>query len=474
MSSAPDDTPRSATDETPHDEAHDLPPERAASLPDDPSGQGDLLGRTIGGRYVIERQLGVGAIGRSYRARSDSGTPVALKLLHESLRADETFKRRLLRDVDAAGKLEHLHVARLVEQGRDEREGPFIARELIEGQDLLAALQHGPLTPRRICELLMQLLSALSEAQRHGVLHRNLKPQNVLVMRDPNGRECIKVCDFGNPQRARPGAEYMAPEQANGQAIDGQADVYAVGVILYELLTGEVPFRGASPEDTLALHRTQPVEPPRQKRPERHMPRELEAVCLKALAKDPRERHKSPREMSQALRAVVSLLGLHADESLGSSSFADGNGATADPSAGERMTMPGEQLRSRTKFWLGAALLAAVCAAVMMNPAVEQAGTASVQSAALSGAKQNGAAALERGHAKMRAGDARAAIVELRNARRALGDSPEVLRSLGEALVIDGTYEEGSELLTHYLALEPAARDRAFVESLLRRAAKAR
>jgi serine/threonine-protein kinase len=472
----------------------------------------------VGGCYTIEALLGTGAIGRTFRARrTTDGQPVALKLLHDELRSDETFKRRLHRDVEAARKLEHLHIARIFEQGVDEQYGPFICRELIDGEDLRSALQRGPLTPRRLCELLIQVLSALSEAQRHGALHRNLKPQNVFVTResslargaqaspdsapqsgpselrsraeeprasptprsptDPrtaSDRQLCKVCDFGNPQRVRPGAEYMAPEQADGQAVDGQADIYSVGVMLYELLTGEVPFHGATPADTLALMRTEPVKAPSETRPDRPLPRELEAVCLKALARDPQQRHRSPREMSQALRAVVALLGLRADEPLGSASFAVGGGLIAETASGDRMTMPGEQMRSHTKFWVGAALLASVCAAVLLNPVTEHTPSSPQATGALDSAQQNGRLALAEGARKLGEGDTKGSIVALRNARRALGDTPEVLRALGEALIIDGEHEEGSQLLTHYLELEPAAGDRAFVKSLLRRAAAMR
>jgi serine/threonine-protein kinase len=525
MSSAPDD-PSERSDEhaklpgVPDRRDRDDSPEPGVTAPADaaPAGElrgsasepavepDDLTGRTIGGRYTIDGVLGTGASGRTFRARrATDGQQVALKLLHGRLRSDETFKRRLHRDVEAAKKLEHLHIARTFEQGVDEQYGPFICRELIDGEDLVSALQRPALTPRRLCELLIQVLSALSEAQRHGVLHRNLKPQNVFVTRDlspargatadfdpaaqataavtpaapvppedaraaPERLFC-KVCDFGNPQRARLGAEYMAPEQADGQAVDGQVDIYSVGVLLYELLTGEVPFRGATPADTLALMRTERLVAPRERRPDRPPPRELEAVCLKALALDPLQRHRSPREMSQALRAVVSLLGLRADVPLGSASFGEGGGVVADTASGDRMTMPGEQMRSHTKFWVGSALLTGVCVAVLLNPVTEQDPSSPQATSALDSAQENGRTALGEGARKLSEGDAKGSIVDLRNARRALGDTPEVLRALGEALIIDGEHEEGSQLLTHYLELEPAAGDRAFVKSLLRRAA---
>jgi serine/threonine protein kinase len=400
--------------------------------------------------------------------------------VHAELSAAPNFLRRLTRDIEAASKLEHRRIGRVLEQGSDPVHGAFVCSELLPGRALTSAAGLGSgaepgtsradeLTPHRICELLMQVLSALSDAHRHGVLHRNLKPSNVLVSRDESGHEQVKVCDFGNPQRARIGAEYMAPEQADGGAIDGEADVYAAGIMLYELLTGDVPFRGTTPADTLALHKDQPLLPPRQKRPDRALPRELEAVCIKALAKKPSERHRSPREMSQALRAVVALLGQRADEPLGSAVFAESHSALADSVTADRVTMPGEQLRSRTKFWLGAGLLAAVCAAVIMNPEIEPNQDPTVTGATADATRVHGQVALEQGIALLLQGESATAIPNLRNARRALGEVPEVLRPLGEALVLENQLDEGTLLLERYLELEPDARDAPYVRSLLRR-----
>jgi serine/threonine protein kinase len=449
--------------------------ERSAALPEAPaSSSADPAGKTVADRYTLDGLIGTGSIGRSYLAHDADGGKLVVKLPHAKLARDEGFMRRMTRDLDAADKLEHPHVARGVAHGHDPVLGPFAAREFIDGDDLLVTLSHGAKTPRRVCELFMQLLTALSDAHRHGVLHQNLKPSNVRVVRDPSGRETVKVCDFGNPQRERVGAEYMAPEQAGGQPIDGQADVYAVGVMLFEVLTDEVPFRAASPRETMALHRSEVIPTPHERRPDRPLPRELEAVCLKALAKSPRERHRSPREMSQALRAVVSLLGQRADEPLGSPAFAEPG---ASPASMERQTMPGEQLRSHTKFWLGSLLLAVVCLTVWLSPAEQPASQPASTATSRANAQENGQRALQSGSARLVAGDTEGAITDLRNARRALGDSAEVLRALGEALVLEGNAEareEGEALLTRYLELEPTADDRAFVQRLLRHAAAAR
>jgi serine/threonine-protein kinase len=457
---------------------------RAAALPEHPGATDPWAGRTVAGRYLLEGQLGVGTVARTLRGRREGdGSPVVIKLACD-VRTNESLARRMARQADAVSKLDHPHIARVLEHGVDDREGPFVTREFIEGEDLSHAVARGVLTPRRIGELLIQVLSALSEAHRHGVLHGNLKPQNVLIYRDPEQRECVKLCDFGDLGDLASGAYYRAPEQGHGtKAVDSHADVYAVGVLLYELLTEHVPFRGASVEETLALHAHEPVVPPRRLRPDRPLPTELEVVCLKALAKEPSERHRSPRAMSQALRAVISLLGARADEPLGSTVFA-GDGRNVAPAASlERMTMPGEQLRSRTKFWVGAALLAAVCIAVLFGseekqerlPLQRESDGERTLPPFITGSLEQvdeGKQALASGLSHLRAGDAQRALPQLRAAREALGDTPEVLRALGEALVVQGSSREGVALLEQYLELEPTARDRKFVESLIRQGAQ--
>lgn len=446
---------------------------RAAALPGEPTTGHSSVGRRVGNQFVIEGLLGNGPLGPAYAARRDTdGQRVLLKMLHSALRENPSVQRRLARQFESGSRLSHLHIAQAFEHGIDPEQGAFLARELIDGEDLISALKRGAMTPRRVCVLLVQLLSALSEAHRHGVLHGNLKPENVRVTRDASGQECVKVCDFGSPLRTPLGALYMAPEQHDAPSIDGRVDVYAVGVMLYQLLTDEVPFRGATVEEIRTQQLGGAVVPPHQLHPDRPLPTELEAVCLKALSSDPKERHRSPREMSQALRAVVALLDGRADEPLGSRAFGPSD-AQADAAQGDRITMPGEQLRSRTKFWLGAGLLAAVCVGVLMSPEAPPPDESPRHLAPL---PQNAArmtesgSPLESGMKRLREGDVEGAVTELRAARRVIGDSPELLRALGEALILQGkSSAEGTALLSRYLQLEPNARDRRFVESLVRR-----
>ena len=451
---------------------------REAALPEQSTATDPWAGRTYGGRFTVEGQLGSGSCARTLRARSDDGSTVVIKLIREERRS-ESLARRAARQAEALREIDHPHIARILDCGHDERDGLYICREFVEGEDLAQVSKREALTPRRIGELLMQVLSALGEAHRHGVLHGNVKPQNVIITRGPEGRESVKLCDFGDLGDLSSGAPYRAPEQSRDPRLaDGQADVYAVGVLLYELLTGEVPFRGATFGETLKLHLHEAVEPPTTRRPERPVPPELDTVCLKALAKEPAKRHRSPREMSQELRAVIHLLDARADEPLGSTAFlVDGRRIAATASV-ERMTMPGEQLRSYTKVWVGAALVIGVCTAVYFGakeegyaPLERDVEGARTLPPYISGSVEQrgeGSDSLEQGMARLRAGDARAAVAELRAARQQLGDTPEVLRALGEALVVHGNPREGVRLLERYLELDPTARDRKFVESLIR------
>lgn len=461
--------------DSPNDEGFERDPaDRSAALPGAPGAGEAIVGETIAARYVVEGLLGQNTLVRTYRARSEpDGRRVVVKLLGEAHRDDVALARRVTRELEALRKLDHPHIAQVIEVTTDERVGLVVCRELVDGEDLISAARRAPLTPRRVCELLMQLLSGLAEAHRNGILHRNLKPQNVFVVRDESGRESLKLCDFGSLSDPRSAAEYRAPEQARaagGRSVDGQADVYSAGVLLYELLTEDVPFRAATAEQTFAQHVSTEVPAPSSKRPDRPLPRELEAVCLKALAKQPGERHRSPREMSQALRAVIALLESRVDEPLGSSAFLPGGRRVALTASSERMTMPGEHIRSHTKFWLGALLIAAVCAGVLLTPDRRDEGPGGLPPF-VTGTSERisaGERALERGVARLKAGDdVPGAIEELEAARDALGETPEVMRALGEALVVQGNTSEGIPMLERYLELEPATPDRKFLESLI-------
>ncbi|MEM1415042.1 MAG: serine/threonine-protein kinase [Myxococcota bacterium] len=297
------------------------------------------LGTTVGERYVLDAVLGSGSMGVVYGARRlEDGASLAIKMLHSHLAKDTTLLARFDREARATESLDHPSIVRFLDHGLDARGTPYLAMERLDGPNLLQLVRAAhPMAPARMARLLGQVLDALDVAHAAGVVHRDLKLENVVVVRAGEADERAKVCDFGIAQLAAPdyrrsGAsgkrltargmvcgtpEYIAPEQARGHAVDGRADVYAVGVALYRMLTGVLPFRGESQVEVLTAHVTQPVVPPRTRAPELHVPWALERVCLRALAKRPEARFPNARAMRRALDRVIGALGPLAAEPLG-------------------------------------------------------------------------------------------------------------------------------------------------------------
>jgi serine/threonine protein kinase len=447
--------------------------ERSASPPPAVSLE-DLSGVQLGAGYLLEALVGRGVVGSVYRARRlDDGARVAIKILHEGLREDPNVLRRLERETEGAQQLVHPNIARLLAHGSEESR-PFVCAEWIDGEPINVAMGRAPLTLRRVLAPVCDVLSALSAAQRMGVLHGCLKPSNVLVQEGHDGTLVPKLLDFGMgrllkplPGRARTKhgvacavAEYIAPEQIACTETDGRTDVYAVGLLLYELLTGSPPFQGGGFESVLRRQREEVIDAvvSREHRA-RKIPREVESICLRALTKEPQGRYQSPLEMARAVRKALELYGTRADLPL------QPEPTTHDLHriSRDRLTMPGEQLRSRQKLGLGAALLLLVCAVVWIS-APHRTGdvVGRVPNAELAGAR-----ALEQGRQLLAAGDVRAAVVALRAAETQLGPSPAIQRWLGEALVRAGERAEGEALLRRYLAGPGEPPDRGRVQALL-------
>jgi serine/threonine-protein kinase len=299
--------------------------------PDAEGGDDPLIGRTLGGKFVLEAKLGAGGMGAVYRARQIAlEKTVAIKVLHPGMASDETFVERFRREARAASRLDHPNSLRVFDFGGESDGLLYLAMEYLEGTDLLSFVaRHGGLSPGTIVDLISQVLAALSVAHEMNVLHRDLKPDNIMVVRsrgdDGQLVDVVKVCDFGiakivepSPVASSPSEgprkkhttagiiigtpEYMSPEQARAQPLDGRSDLYSVGVVLYELLTGSVPFDAATPLDIVLKHISEP--PPRPSTRAANVDHRLEAICLKALEKDPADRFQSAREMRQALREV--------------------------------------------------------------------------------------------------------------------------------------------------------------------------
>jgi serine/threonine-protein kinase len=292
-----------------------------------------LIGRTVGGKFVIEATLGVGAMGAVYKARHPAlDKAVAVKIMHRDLADDPQFLARFQREAKAASRLDHPCSIRVIDYGQEQDGLVYLAMEFIDGRDLLKVItEDWPLSPMRVVEILSQVLSALGKAHELGIIHRDLKPENIMVIRehDDEGkpRDAVKVCDFGiakvSDARAfqtstSPGLqplttmgtlvgtpEYMSPEQGRGEPLDPRSDLYSVGVVLFQMLTGTLPFTAENALGVVLKHVTD--EPPAPSSINAMVMPALEAICLKALRKKRDERFQTARDMRSQLRAAVGL-----------------------------------------------------------------------------------------------------------------------------------------------------------------------
>src|SRR5262245_55212163 len=269
-----------------------------------------LLNTLFDKRYRIMRKLGSGGMANVYLAEDQElGRRVAIKILNDRHAGDEQFIERFRREAKNAAGLSHQNIVSIYDRG--EAEGTYyIAMEYLDGRSLKELiLSRGPAPVSVAVDYAQQILAALRFAHRNGLVHRDIKPHNVLV--DAEGH--VKVTDFGiaragASQMTEEGsiigtAQYLSPEQARGTTVDQTSDLYSLGVVLYEMLTGNVPFTGDSPVEIAMKHLSATPEALTAKRPD--IPPALEAVVLRALAKDPAARYQSADEMDADLERVA-------------------------------------------------------------------------------------------------------------------------------------------------------------------------
>jgi serine/threonine-protein kinase len=272
---------------------------------------------------VILDLVGIGGMGRVYRAEQRMlGRTVAVKVIHPHLLGDESASARFIAEARAASRLNHPHSVGVIDFGKTDDGQLYLVMEFLRGRDLArVAYEEGPLPIRRILDVMRQALAALAEAHHIGIVHRDLKPENIILEPLRAGGDFVKVVDFGlakiveGPRQAitTPGIicgtpDYMAPEQGRGAAIDARADLYAMGIILFQLLTGRLPFEADTPTQVVLMHLSIPPPDPRQVSPERNIPESLANVVAKSLSKEPDDRWASATDMAQELATIQAEL----------------------------------------------------------------------------------------------------------------------------------------------------------------------
>jgi serine/threonine-protein kinase len=277
------------------------------------------LGTLLGGKYRLDAVAGRGGMGVVYRATHVMlGKTVAVKLISKELAPSSDFVLRFQREARAAGRLDHPNIAAVYDLGQCDDGTLYIAMEYVTGTSLRDVLQaDGPLPPGRIAHIGRQVAAALSVAHRHDIIHRDLKPQNVAIGVDAEGREQAKLLDFGIAKSMADDAtkltstglaigtpQYMSPEQAAGQALDGRSDIYSLGVMLYQMLIGIVPFDAPSTPAVLVKHLNETPQLPSARRPDLAVSPEIEAVAMRCLEKDPAARFQTADEVISALDAM--------------------------------------------------------------------------------------------------------------------------------------------------------------------------
>jgi serine/threonine-protein kinase len=284
------------------------------------------IGRDIGGKYQIVQKIGSGGMGAVYKAAQPNiGRPVAIKILHSKLVNRKDLVSRFSREAKALAHLSHPNTVKVFDDGELEDGSLYIVMEFLEGKNLNQTVRSGgPMPVERALPILIQVCGALEEAHSHGIIHRDLKPENIFLCNQGGLKDFPKVLDFGlakvTDKEMRPGSiiltqegmvfgtpEFMSPEQAQGKTLDARSDIYSLATILYEVLTGKLPFDARSPMEFIQHHvMTKPILLD-ERVPGLAFPPGLADVLARALAKDPDHRYQTAAEFSAALEPFASM-----------------------------------------------------------------------------------------------------------------------------------------------------------------------
>ena len=276
-----------------------------------------FVGKVIDGRYEIQAKVGEGGMGVVYRARQISiDRVIALKMLSPQMAADPTWVQRFYNEAKACSRLQHPNTIRMFDFGQTAEGRLFMTMEFLDGVGLRQAIQQGAFAAQRVIKILIQCCASLAEAHSIGIIHRDIKPDNVFLLNMPGSPDFVKLLDFsvakllqeGDKNHTQAGVvfgtpQYMSPEQGRGLPLDARSDLYALGILAYEMLIGRVPYNDENPMTVIQMHLRSEIPPmPAQ------IPYPVQQVVRRALEKDPARRFQSAGEMMQHCQQVFSEL----------------------------------------------------------------------------------------------------------------------------------------------------------------------
>jgi serine/threonine-protein kinase len=288
-----------------------------------PSASSDLVGQVIAERYHVMKKLGEGGMGQVYLAEHvKMGRKSAVKVMHSSMNADPDAVSRFNREASNASRINHPNVCAIYDFGETPEGVIYLAMEFIEGKPLTDIIEEaGALPPARAAEITRQAADALTVAHDLGIVHRDLKPDNIMVTRTREGADLVKVVDFGIAKAGNNEAqkvtktglvvgtpEYMSPEQLAGDKLDGRSDLYSLGLVTYNCLTGTLPFKSESAQEAMIMRLTDSPRPLATVRPDVAWPAALQTVMDRVLARDARDRYATASEYARDLvRAIADM-----------------------------------------------------------------------------------------------------------------------------------------------------------------------
>ena len=294
----------------------DLAVEQVPTPDPDDRRQGAKAGDVIGGRYVVEGQLGRGGMGRVMRVRHQAlGKVFALKLIKSTIATNPKIREMFYREARLASALTHENICSIVDFGQDEAFGLFMVMELLDGQTAHAKLkQSGKLSPKVACDIMFQVADAVRFIHSRQIIHGDIKSENIFLCRNTVQRRLVKLLDFGlaRPDLGRKEAidgtpEYLSPERIDGAPASPASDIYALGIVFFELLTGHLPFQGDLKE-VFKKHRE--TMPPPPSLLVEDLDARADALVARAVAKDPTRRHPDVQAFMYELRALMGMLGM--------------------------------------------------------------------------------------------------------------------------------------------------------------------